>query len=748
MTSKAILYSIFTISIASLWLVFQPLVTAQASVDLSITATTDMTVIPVNSNFTYLVQVENLSTDDASFVTVTDQLPLGIIFLSSPDACVITGSTVDCRIGDLEAGQSLTLSYVVRASLEGDTVNNAVSVLAAETDNDTSNNVASVSIAVIVPDNVDIALSGSVSALRLDISNELILSFVITNADSTDAYRTGVEFVMPAQVAFISSEDCANAGTVIVCEAGTIPSGTAQSLSLVVRALTAGNPVTISAITSHFMTDPDTSNNGASLTFVINQPPPDSADLQFTMTTTSAQLVIGEPLLISYTLVNLGPNTASNVQIMDALPSDLTFISSDNCTLVNNSMRCDVGDLSSNDIYTGAVTVTANRVSDNIVSSASVIGNEFDPNLFNNSHAIALTSINETLLTATAPAVTPAATIIATATITATSLPAIQVISTQTSPQVAPVPQEGQSATSNNDRSSNPITEINSPLPDGIAPSDIYGWRRYESVDLIQVMGRWRLRSMSNASDGAYHEARDAGALLRYPFEGDGFRIGYRSEVNGAGIQVSLDGEFVNVIETNFLAIDPELAPLRQSFVTQPYWVDTGYHLVDLMCLADGAGSQGCNIDYIEIFIGPPIPASAQPTAVAISENELVVVVSDVELVSAPPTLAPTSTAIAASVITVDVIVSADLNANTQVDANEGIEGMTVRAVNVSDNSLLATSMTDASGFVRITNSTTSDVILLIPALGESFYIRNRGQALNETWNLLLDPVNIPGLIP
>ncbi|MEM9955380.1 MAG: hypothetical protein AAF846_27500 [Chloroflexota bacterium] len=736
MTTKPLLCSLLLIGLTSLWLIIQPQAIAQANIDLAITVTTDVGVVPINSNFTYMIQVENLGTSDASFVTVTDQLPLGIVFLSSPDACVITGSNVECSIGDLQAGQSLTLSYMVRTSLEGTAVSNIVSVLAAETETDTANNVASASIDVVVPEPVDVALSGSVSAPQLDISEELTLNFVLTNVSNTDAYRAVLELVLPAQVEFISSDNCRMTGTIIICEAGTIASNTMHSLSLVVRALTATNPVTISAITRHFADDPETNNNAVSLSFIINEPPPDSADLQFTMTSTHAQLTMGESLLITYTVSNLGPNLASEVIITDDLPSDLTFISSDTCTLVNNSIRCEIGDLLPSEVYIGLVSVTANRASDNIVSSASVVANEFDPNIFNNIHALALSSV------ANAITVSPSATI------SPTAVPPVQVISTQTSLPVAPTAPVEQGETSPSDTSSPSTTDIDNPLPDGIAPSDIYGWTRYESVDLIQVIGNWQLRSISNASDGAYHESREAGALLRYPFEGDGFRIGYRSEVNGAEIQVSLDGEVVNVIETDFLAIDPELEPLRQSFVTQPYWVDTGYHLVDLMCLADGAGSQGCNIDYIEVFIGPPIPVISQPTALPLPENDALVVVSEVELVSAPPTLAPTSAAIAASVITVDVIVSADLNANGQVDANEGIEGMTVRAVNVADNSLLSTSMTDASGFVRITTSSTSDLILLIPALGESFYLRNRGQALNETWNLLLDPVNIPGLIP
>ena len=374
---------------------------------------------------------------------------------------------------------------------------------------------------------------------------------------------------------------------------------------------------------------------------------------------------------------------------------------------------------------------------------ANVTSNAFDPNIINNIASVTLASIDLNQPTATITT-TPLSTftpIVLTATPGPTQTPNTLIV---TQPVFLTELPHSDGAQTNDVNSGGGIDLGIDILPDGIAPSDIYGWTRYESIDLIPVTGRWVLRSMQNASDGAYHESRDSGAILRFPFEGDGFRIGYRSEVHGGSFQMMLDGAFLTVYETDMQAIDPDLNPARQTFVTQVHWVTPGYHVVDIVCLSDGQGAQGCNIDYIEIFVGPPIPIV--PTMVAVPTQAIVV--EQVELIAAPPTLAPTAIPPSDSVMAVDVFVSVDLNTNQQVEPNEGVVGMSIQAVDVSNNTTLATSLTDASGFVRIHVATANDVVLLIPMLGESFYVRNRGQDLTETWTLMLDPANVPGLIP
>ena len=724
--------------------------------DLRMQVTVDAAVIPVNSNLTYAIHIENAGPGAASFVTVTDALPVELVFLSSADDCIVDYQTITCTIGDLGAGESIDLSYQVRGLAPGTELTNAISVTGAEIDPAPDNNTASVAVDVVIPEPVDLNLSGTLDPTQVKMSDLVALTFVVSNPDETSAYVTVIDLVLPEPVTFESSDDCSAENAVVRCTLGTVAGESTASAALNVRAVTPGDPVTITAWVAHAGDDPDQSNDGVSLALIVNEPPPDSADLQLSLIPSTPDWTVGETQALTLSVVNRGPANATMVGIVVELPEALLFVASADCQIADGLIRCEVGELALDAVYVADLTLIAIEPAEALTAVGRVIGTEVDPNLINNVASVSLPALAEptpTALIVTAtltdtPEVTPTETATATSTpiliptVVATQTP-VQVVVTQpvflTAPASTTIAGDGgRSSAGNGARGSD------SPIPDGVAPSDLYGWTRHESAELIQVTGRWFLRTMANASDGAYHESRDAGALLRFPFEGDGVRIGYRSEVNGASFQILLDGEFLALYGTDYAAMDTKLEPVRQTFVTQPHWVTPGYHVVDLVCLAAGDGSAGCNIDYIEVFRGPPIPVA--PTVIAAPSQA--VVVENVELVSAPSTLAPTASPQPEAVITVDVLVSVDLNTNGQVDANEGVVGMTVRAVDVSNNTLLSTSVTDESGFVRIRVASDADVVLLIPVLGASYFVRNRGQHVEETWTLLLDPATVPGLIP
>ena len=93
----------------------------------------------------------------------------------------------------------------------------------------------------------------------------------------------------------------------------------------------------------------------------------------------------------------------------------------------------------------------------------------------------------------------------------ATSAPSVQVLSTSISQPIA-LPMATAvmpSATPENAERSR-------------VPSAVYGWQRFESIDLIQMVGYWELKQANNASDGAYHRSDNAAAIIRYPFVGAG----------------------------------------------------------------------------------------------------------------------------------------------------------------------------------------------------------------------------------
>ncbi len=118
------------------------------------------------------------------------------------------------------------------------------------------------------------------------------------------------------------------------------------------------------------------------------------------------------------------------------------------------------------------------------------------------------------------------------------------------------------------------------------------------------------------------------------------------------------------------------------------------------------------------------------------------------ELVSAPATLVPTPTPRGDVMLTVDVVVAYDLNANREVDPNEGVRNLSIRAVDGVSNALLASAATDRSGFVRMQLLAADDVLLVMPLLGETLALRYRDGDVSTSWTVLIDPANVPGLIP
>jgi hypothetical protein len=272
-----------------------------------------------------------------------------------------------------------------------------------------------------------------------------------------------------------------------------------------------------------------------------------------------------------------------------------------------------------------------------------------------------------------------------------------------------------------------------------------YGWSRHESIELIQVIGSWALTRHRAASDGAYHESASAGATLRFPFTGDGVRLIYRAHPQGGRFAVLLDGVAQGVYDTR--------AEDEGFYYAGPFFFTSGYHVVDVVALVDRSGVTSISIDALDVFYGPPMPTRPAPTDIPIAEStaqaETRRDVINIDLISAPPTPQPTPTAIPQALVSVEVVIAYDLNRNDSADANEGVQGMSVRLLDAATNQPLAAGLTDTSGFVTLQALTTNAVTVIVPYLGETFNVRSaRGRAQTARWTLLLEAGTQPGLIP
>src|SRR5687767_2444162 len=118
------------------------------------------------------------------------------------------------------------------------------------------------------------------------------------------------------------------------------------------------------------------------------------ADLSITKTASSGTVEVGSNVAFTITVANAGPASASTVVVTDALPANLTYVSSSStvgtCSAIGNTVTCQVGTLAAgaNAVITINATANAAGAANN---TATVTSATADPNAANNTGAVTVT---------------------------------------------------------------------------------------------------------------------------------------------------------------------------------------------------------------------------------------------------------------------------------------------------------------------------------------------------------------------
>ena len=166
-------------------------------VDLAIDKTGSPAAVVAGGQLTYTLIVTNEGPSDATGVVVTDPLPEQLTFVSGTSTSGTVshaGGVVTATLGDLDAGQSATITLVTQVSgqFAGEIVNEAT-VEGNEPETDTDNNTAS------EPTVINEALSLLAGSVYVDVNNnglwdtgELPISGVTILLNGTDAQGAAV----------------------------------------------------------------------------------------------------------------------------------------------------------------------------------------------------------------------------------------------------------------------------------------------------------------------------------------------------------------------------------------------------------------------------------------------------------------------------------------------------------------------------------------------------------------------------
>ncbi|MHA3789177.1 PKD domain-containing protein [Flavobacterium hauense] len=311
-----------------------------AVADVSLTKTVNNPTPVVGAQVTFEIIVTNNGPQTALGVQVTDILPTGYLYvLASSTVGVYNNGTGIWQVGTIvnEASETLLINAIVLGN--GDYVNIAEVTSSAIFDPDSTpgNNIpteddqASATVVPIIQ-SADLSLIKTVNN-TVPVEGEQV-TFEITVANDGPQVATGVQAIdlLPSGYAYVISSTTSgtyNPSTGL-WNIGTIGNGNAQTLLVTATVLPTGNYLNIAQVTASDLHDPDSTPNNDdqseddedSVTIQVQ-----STDIAITKDVDVSKPVMDDNVVFTITASNLGTTAATNVEVMDILPTGYEFIS-------------------------------------------------------------------------------------------------------------------------------------------------------------------------------------------------------------------------------------------------------------------------------------------------------------------------------------------------------------------------------------------------------------------------------------
>jgi large repetitive protein len=307
------------------------------AIDLELTKTADETAPGIGQQVTFTITVSNLGPNNATGVEVTDLLPEGLDFVSAtPSQGTYDDETGLWIVGDIDSSASATLELIVTASGAGALVNTAEVTAADQPDlnstpgnNDPAENDQD-SVEIIVAA-IDLELTKSADTTTPGLGESVTFTILVTNLGPSTA--TGVEVTdqLPAGLNFVSATFSqgtydSETGVWVVGQIDSSGSATLQLVATVTQLETLVNTAEVTAADQPDLNstpgnnDPD-ENDQDSVTLT-----PAAIDLSLTKSASNTSPNLGEDITFTILVTNLGPHTATGVEVTDQLPEGLTFV--------------------------------------------------------------------------------------------------------------------------------------------------------------------------------------------------------------------------------------------------------------------------------------------------------------------------------------------------------------------------------------------------------------------------------------
>ena len=362
-------------------------VTVQSVADLAVSKSGQATVYAA-TNYSYTITITNLGPGVAANLSVTDNLPAAVSFVSSTAGATLAGSQlVWTNLGSLAANAATNLTVTVTAPVTGVSLTNLASAGSPTSDPNPTNNTSPPVVTAVTPvADLMIAKAGPASVLA---TSNVLYTISVTNFGPSSASSVVVTDALPAGVSFVSaSGNGVNNFGVVSWNLGTLANGAVSNLTVTVTAPASGSLTNIASVSS-----PTTDTN-----VLNNTTPPvvttvgSVADLAIGKSAPASVFAVSN-LTYTISVTNFGPSTASSVTVTDNIPNGASFVNASGGGANNSgTVIWNLGDLPKNTVSNLTLTVTA-PASGTLTNVATVGSPTGEPNATNNTTPPVLTSV-------------------------------------------------------------------------------------------------------------------------------------------------------------------------------------------------------------------------------------------------------------------------------------------------------------------------------------------------------------------
>jgi uncharacterized repeat protein (TIGR01451 family) len=366
--------------------------------DLEIAKASERDTVGLGEDLVYSIVVRNRGPNEAGSVRMTDTIPDRTTFVSVETTrgdCTEASGIVICDVGPLGFNRLATITLTVEADTLGDVINTA-RVTGSVQDTAVSNNAATDTTAIRAL--ADLSIDKRDEDDPVDIDDALRYVIKVLNDGPQEAADVMVTDTLPAETVYedatTTAGSCSERREIVTCDLDTLAAGDSVTITFETTAVGTGT-ATNRAWVGASVQDPDTENNFDIARTTIRGP---QADLTISKLDQADPVNVGQNIVYTIDVLNLGPEEADGVIVTDAIPAGTTFVSATvspgSCSESGGVVTCDVGRLPSGVGTTITLTLQANQAGQ-VTNTATVIPPPIveDPNTNNNS-ASQTTTVN------------------------------------------------------------------------------------------------------------------------------------------------------------------------------------------------------------------------------------------------------------------------------------------------------------------------------------------------------------------